>query len=55
MKMVSVRNPVCGGNGCNRDVKKRVDFELGFSAGFCEDCAERLKQQGLTAKVTDII
>jgi hypothetical protein len=55
MKMVSVGNPVCGSNGCNKAVKTMVDFELGFSAGFCKDCVERLKQQGLAFKVTDII
>ena len=55
MKMVSVGNPVCGSNGCNKAVEAKVDFELGFSAGFCKGCAERLKQQGLTVKVTDII
>jgi hypothetical protein len=55
MKMVSVGNRICGSNGCNKDAKRKVDFELGFSAGFCKNCAERLQQQGLTIKVTDII
>jgi hypothetical protein len=38
MKMVSVGNSVCGSDGCNKAVKTKVDFELGFSAGFCKDC-----------------
>ena len=44
MKMASVGNLICGSNGCNKDVKTKVEFELGFSAGFCKDCSERFKQ-----------
>ena len=53
--MISVGNRTCGTKGCNKAAKIKVDFELGFSAGFCKDCAERLKQQRLAIKVTDII
>jgi hypothetical protein len=55
MKIASVGNRICGRNGCNRDAKRKVEFGLGFSAGFCKDCANDLKRQGLTIKVTDII
>lgn len=55
MKMKSVGNCVCGTKGCNKSTKIIVDFELGFSAGFRKDCAERLEQQRLTTKVTDTI
>jgi hypothetical protein len=43
-----INNSVCGVAGCIRPVKEKVVFALGFSAGFCEDCAKKLKSQGLT-------
>ena len=54
MKIVSVENCICGSKGCDKEAKKKVGFELGFSAGFCENCAINLQRQGLTIKVTDI-
>jgi hypothetical protein len=55
MKIASVGNRICGSNNCNREAKRKVEFGLGFSAGFCNDCADDLMRQGLTKKVTDII
>lgn len=37
MNIVSVENRICGSKGCDKEAKKKVDFELGFSAGFCEN------------------
>jgi hypothetical protein len=54
MKIVPVENRICGSKGCDKEAKKKVDFELGFSAGFCENCASNLQLQGLTIKVMDI-
>jgi hypothetical protein len=52
--MKTAENRICGSNECNKKAKKKVDFELGFSAGFCEDCACNLQRQGLTIKAMNI-
>lgn len=44
-----VNNSVCGTEGCTKPVRENLVLALGFSAGFCEQCANRLKSQGLTA------
>jgi hypothetical protein len=54
MKIIPIGNHICGRNGCDKEAKKKIDFELGFSAGFCENCASNLQRLGLTTKVTNI-
>lgn len=49
-----INNSVCAMNGCNKPVKESLVFALGFSAGFCEHCANSLMVQGLTIRVTEI-
>lgn len=54
MKIISVGNQICGINGCKKEANRKVEFGLGFSAGFCEHCANSLMVQGLTIRVTEI-
>jgi hypothetical protein len=48
-----INNLVCGMDGCNKPVKEKVVLALGFSAGFCEHCANRLISQGLTIRAKE--
>jgi hypothetical protein len=41
-KRKSLKNKRCGSSECDNPSKKRVLFSLGFSASFCEKCAEEL-------------
>lgn len=43
----SIKNPVCGLEGCAKPSMRKIVFHLGFSAGFCNDCAKLLVEQGL--------
>jgi hypothetical protein len=45
-----VKNAFCGKNNCSRRAKIRISFPLGFSAGFCTECAEELRQKGIGAE-----
>jgi hypothetical protein len=42
-----VDNFICGMDGCTRPAKEKAVFSLGFSAGFCEHCANRLRNKGI--------
>lgn len=53
MKIISVGNQICGSNGCEKEANRKVEFGLGFSAGFCKDCADDLMHQGLTIRVAE--
>jgi hypothetical protein len=37
-----VHNDACGVSGCNLAASKRVLFSVGFSASFCDKCADEL-------------
>jgi hypothetical protein len=50
MKKISVENQICGANGCNKPINKKVFFSLGFSANFCAEHAEELIQEGIGAE-----
>jgi hypothetical protein len=43
----SIKNLVCGFNECNKPSTRKIVFRFGFSAGFCNECAELLIRQGL--------
>jgi hypothetical protein len=45
-----VRNTFCGKNKCTKRAKIRISFPLGFSALFCTECAEELRQKGIGAE-----
>ena len=47
MKKISVENQICGADGCNKPISKKVFFSLGFSANFCAEHAEELIQEGI--------
>jgi hypothetical protein len=42
-----LRNKRCGSSKCDNPARKRVSFSLGFSASFCEKCADELIQNNL--------
>lgn len=46
-KHKSLRNKKCGSSKCDNPGKKRVLFSLGFSAFFCEKCANELIRNNL--------
>jgi hypothetical protein len=41
-KIKEVDNLLCGTRACTRPVKRKVFFSIGFSANFCEECANVL-------------
>jgi hypothetical protein len=45
-----VRNTFCGKNKCKRQATIKIIFPLGFSAGFCAECAEELIKEGVGAE-----
>ena len=45
-----VRNTFCGKDKCSRRAKIRISFPLGFSAGFCTECAKELSQKRVGAE-----
>jgi hypothetical protein len=47
MKKISVENQICGADGCNKPISKKVFFSLGFSANFCAEHAEELIQEAI--------
>jgi hypothetical protein len=42
LKIKEVDNLLCGISGCTRPAKRKVFFSIGFSANFCEECANVL-------------
>jgi hypothetical protein len=46
-KHKSIRNKRCGSNKCKNQANRRVLFSLGFSAFFCEKCADELIRSNL--------
>jgi hypothetical protein len=46
-KHKSIRNKRCGSKKCDKPVSRRILFSLGFSASFCEKCADELIQNNL--------
>lgn len=46
-KRKSIGNKKCGSNKCDNQVNRRVLFSLGFSASFCEKCADELIRNNL--------
>jgi hypothetical protein len=42
-----VRNTFCGKSKCRRQATIKIIFPLGFSAGFCAECAEELIKDGV--------
>lgn len=46
-KRKSLGNKKCGSNKCDNPVNRRVLFSLGFSASFCEKCADELIRNNL--------
>jgi hypothetical protein len=44
----SIHNVLCASNGCDRTATKRILFSLlGFSACFCQKCADELIQNNI--------
>jgi hypothetical protein len=43
----SLRNKRCGSSRCDNPARKRILFSLGFSASFCEKCADELIRNNL--------
>jgi hypothetical protein len=43
----SIRNQICGVNKCNKPATKLIIFPLGFSAKFCNECADFLIKKGM--------
>jgi Arc/MetJ-type ribon-helix-helix transcriptional regulator len=39
-----IKNDICGRHGCSKEATRQIIFPLGFSAGFCSQCAEELVQ-----------
>jgi hypothetical protein len=42
VKIKEVDNLLCGTSGCTKPAKTKVFFSIGFSAKFCEECANVL-------------
>jgi hypothetical protein len=42
-----VKNPMCGFQNCDNPCGVKISFQLGFSAWFCSDCANKLIRDGL--------
>lgn len=42
-----IKNRICATTNCNNPVISRIIFSLGFSAGFCTQCSDRLVTEGL--------
>ena len=47
VKIKEVDNLVCGTSGCTRPAKRKVFFSIGFSANFCEECANVLTRDNI--------
>ena len=47
IKIKQVDNLVCGTSGCTRPAKRKVFFSIGFSANFCEECANVLMHDNI--------
>lgn len=47
LNKTTVKNQVCGVDGCDKPVSARICFFLGFSANFCKECANALAAQNL--------
>jgi hypothetical protein len=48
VKIKEVDNLVCGTSGCTRPAKRKVFFSsIGFSANFCEECANVLMHDNI--------
>jgi len=42
-----IRNRICAFTGCTKLATTRVTTQLGFSAKFCDKCADRMISEGL--------
>ncbi|MDP9288963.1 MAG: hypothetical protein M3P08_12300 [Thermoproteota archaeon] len=51
-----LNNSICAGAGCTKPSRKRIMFDLGFSACFCYQCGNELVREGIgeTAKFVDV-
>jgi hypothetical protein len=43
----SIDNIICGFNGCAKPATMKITFQLGFSARFCDKCADFMIREGL--------
>jgi hypothetical protein len=46
-KIKELHNILCGSIGCTRPAKRKVLFSIGFSANFCEECANVLMHDNI--------
>lgn len=46
-KVKDVDNVLCGAIGCINSATKRITFDLGFSARFCNICADDFIKKGI--------
>jgi hypothetical protein len=51
----SLKNKRCGSSRCDNPARKRILFSLGFSASFCEKCADELIRNNLGVEEGQII